>query len=372
MLKTNDKIAQLLHVSYVQNVDDKKPLICPLICSENLNNLAPDTRFLSGVQATGSLHIGNYFGAIAQFAKLSNKFNESIFFIADLHSLTSHHKNINIRENVLHTLAAYIASGIDVDKSILFAQSKVSQHAELMWILSCITPIGMLGRMTQFKAKQEQAGEMLGLLSYPVLMAADILLYNASHIPVGEDQIQHIELTRSIANKFNNAVASEIFCVPQAIMVRAGSKIMSLIDGTSKMSKSHESDYSRINLLDSNDVIVKKIRKAKTDNEPLHHDIQKMAQNGRHEAVNLLRIFSVATGLDLQEICMQYDGVMFKDFKNDLADAVIASISGVRDKMFNLLNNKDYLEIILQKGAEKAGIIAKENLSKIFALLRMS
>ena len=309
---------------------------------------------LSGVQPTGDLHLGNYLGAIKNFAKMQNE-NECLFCIVDLHAITIFQNPEELRNNTYEVTAAYLASGIDPKKSVIFNQSQVSGHAELAWVLNCVCRMGWLNRMTQFKEKSGKNSENVssGLFTYPTLMAADILLYKATHVPVGSDQKQHLELTRDIAQKFNNDYKStDFFPLPEPYIEKEISRVMSLRDGTSKMSKSDKSDYSRINLIDDKDTIIKKIKKSKTTDMPVPSSIETIGS--MPEVNNLFNIFSGVTSMSKNEIISKYEGQNFSNFKNDLSDALIEKIAPIGSEIKKLMNDKEYLNQVLQEGKEKA------------------
>ena len=309
---------------------------------------------LSGVQPTGDLHLGNYLGAIKNFSIMQNE-NDCLFCIVDLHAITVFQDPNQLRNNTYEVTAAYLASGIDPSKSIIFNQSQVSGHAELAWILNCICRMGWLNRMTQFKEKSGKNSENVssGLFTYPTLMAADILLYKATHVPVGSDQKQHLELTRDIAQKFNNDYKSlDFFPLPEPYIEKEISRVMSLRDGTSKMSKSDISDYSRINLKDDKDTIVKKIKKSKTADMPMPSSQEKVTE--MPEVNNLLNIFSGVTNFSKQDLISKYEGQNFSNFKNDLSDALIEKIAPIGDEINKLMKDKSYLNQIMREGTEKA------------------
>ena len=309
---------------------------------------------LSGVQPTGDLHLGNYLGAIKNFAKMQNE-NECLFCIVDLHAITVFQNPKVLRNNTYEVTAAYLASGIDPKKSVIFNQSQVSGHAELAWVLNCVCRMGWLNRMTQFKEKSGKNSENVssGLFTYPTLMAADILLYKATHVPVGSDQKQHLELTRDIAQKFNNDYKSlDFFPLPEPYIEKEISRVMSLRDGTSKMSKSDKSDYSRINLIDDKDTIIKKIKKSKTADTPVPSSIEII--NSMPEVNNLFNIFSGVTNMTKNEIIIKYEGQNFSNFKKDLSDALIEKIAPIGIEIKKLMNDKEYLNQVLQEGKEKA------------------
>jgi len=309
---------------------------------------------LSGVQPTGDLHLGNYLGAIKNFAMMQNE-NDCLFCVVDLHAITVFQDPKELRNNTYEVTAAYLASGIDPLKSIIFNQSQVTGHAELAWILNCICRMGWLNRMTQFKEKSGKNSENVssGLFTYPTLMAADILLYKATHVPVGSDQKQHLELTRDIAQKFNNDYKSpDFFPLPDPYIEKEISRIMSLRNGISKMSKSDVSDYSRINLKDDKDTIVKKIKKSKTADSPMPSSQAKVAE--MPEVNNLLNIFVGVTSFTKQELISKYEGQNFSNFKNDLSDALIEKIAPIGDEIKKLMKDKSYLNQVMQEGSDKA------------------
>ncbi len=319
----------------------------------------------SGVQPTGNLHLGNYLGALKSFVSLQKKM-DCLYCVVDLHAITTFQDPKELNSNILETTAGFLASGLDEKKSIIFNQSSVSGHAELAWILNCVCRVGWLNRMTQFKDKagKDKEKASVGLYIYPNLMAADILLYKATHVPVGEDQKQHLELSRDIAQKFNNDFkVDNFFPLPEPLIQKNISRIMSLRDGTKKMSKSEDSDYSRINLKDSADEIVKKIKKAKTDTDPITDNIKDYEI--RPEAFNLLSIYSDLSEQEIQKTITEFAGKNFSYFKNQLTEKVVETISPIGSNIAKLLNDKKHLEDVLKKGREKANIIAEENLKKI-------
>jgi tryptophanyl-tRNA synthetase len=309
---------------------------------------------LSGVQPTGDLHLGNYLGAIKNFAKMQNE-NDCLFCVVDLHAITIFQDPLELRNNTYEITAAYLACGIDPKKSTIFNQSQVPGHAELAWILNCICRVGWLNRMTQFKEKSGKNSENMssGLFTYPTLMAADILLYKATHVPVGSDQKQHLELTRDIAQKFNNDYKSEnFFPLPEPYIEKDISRVMSLRDGNSKMSKSDPSDYSRINLKDDQDTIVKKIKKSKTADSTI--PISEDQINKIPEVSNLFNIFVGVTGLTKSELLSKYAGQNFSNFKSDLSDALIEKVCPIGNEVTKLMQDKKYLKQIMYEGAMKA------------------
>jgi len=325
-------------------------------------------RILSGVQPTGNFHLGNYLGAVNNWVKLQNDY-ECLFCAVDLHALTTEYDSKKIADYTREVAAAYIASGVDPKRSIIFPQSAVSAHAELGWIFSCMTPLGWLNRMTQFKEKAGKNREKasLGLYSYPVLMAADILAYKATHVPVGEDQKQHLELCRDIAGVFNRSVKKDFFQLPEPLIQSQGARIMSLRNGTEKMSKSDPSEGARINLKDSNDIIEKKIKKAKTDADPFPDSME--AAQSRPEVVNLITIFSMMTEQDPQSVCREFSGGNFSPFKKSLSEAVIEKMAPIRDEFYRLMSDSLEIDRILKNGSEKAFTIAKKTMSEVFGFL---
>ena len=322
----------------------------------------------SGVQPTGNLHLGNYLGAIKNWVDLQNE-RECIFCIVDLHAITVAENRKKLKEHSMEVAAAYIASGINPEKSKIFTQSNVSQHSELAWILGCHTPIGWLNRMTQFKDKAGKNKEKapLGLYSYPVLMAADILLYKSNFVPVGEDQKQHLELSRDIAQGFNRFYESDFFPIPEPLILGVATRVMSLKDGKKKMSKSDPSDQSRINLTDDQDEIRRKIRKAKTDSLPFPENIEDL--KNRPEVNNLTNIFCSMSDQKIENIINIYSGKDFRQFKEDLSEVVINKISKISNEMKKLLSEKVFLESILQNGSLEAKQIAEKNLDEIKDLI---
>ena len=324
-------------------------------------------KIFSGVQPTGNLHLGNYLGAIKNFVDLNNdKDNKCIFCVVDLHAITVRQDPKELKNNILETVATFIASGIDPKKSIIFNQSRVAAHAEGAWILSCVARMGWLNRMTQFKEKagKDKEKASIGLYSYPVLMAADILLYDATHVPVGDDQKQHLELCRDIAQKFNNDFEVENFLqVPEPLIQKEFSRIMSLKDGSKKMSKSELSDLSRINLTDDKDQIINKIKKAKTDPLPMPQDIKELDE--RLEAKNLLGIYSSLTNSTLENSVKNFAGKNFSEFKEQLAEELVNKIEPISNEIKKLLGDKSYLDKILLDGVEKANLIASKKIERI-------
>ena len=324
-------------------------------------------KIFSGVQPTGNLHLGNYLGAIKNFVELNNdKNNKCIFCVVDLHAITINQNPKELRDNIYETVATFLASGIDPKKSIIFNQSRVSAHSEAAWILSCTARMGWLNRMTQFKEKagKDKEKASIGLYSYPVLMAADILLYDSTHVPVGDDQKQHLELCRDIAQKFNNDFnVNNFFIAPEPLIQKQFSRIMSLKDGTKKMSKSELSDLSRINLTDEGELIINKIKKAKTDPLPMPSSIEEL--NERPEAKNLIGIYSSLTELTIEKIIKEFSGKNFSEFKNNLSEVIVEKINPISKEIKRLLNDKKYLQEVLTEGCKKADEIASQKIKKI-------
>ena len=319
----------------------------------------------SGVQPTGNLHLGNYLGALKNFVSLQKEM-DCIYCVVDLHAITTFQKPDELRKSVLETVASFIATGLDPEKSIIFNQSAVSGHAELAWILNCVSRVGWLNRMTQFKDKAgtDKEKASVGLYIYPNLMAADILLYKATHVPVGADQKQHLELSRDIAQKFNNDFnCKDFFPLPEPLIPKNVSRVMSLRDGTKKMSKSEESDYSRINLKDSADEIRKKIKKAKSDSDQIPDNLKDLEK--KPEALNLINIYSEISKITLEKVLNEMSGKEYSYLKTKLADILIDELQPVGKEIQKLLGDRSHLEQILKKGREKANIIAEENLKII-------
>lgn len=321
-------------------------------------------RVFSGIQPTGNLHLGNYLGAIRNWVALQSS-SETLFCIVDLHALTTLPNPQDLRAWTHQTAATYIAAGINPAESFIFVQSAVPAHTELAWFFSCLTPLGWLNRMTQFKEKagkhKEQAN--LGLYAYPVLMAADILLYKATHVPVGEDQKQHLELARDIAGAFNRRYERDYFNLPEPLILKTAARIMSLKDGTMKMSKSDPSAYSRLLLTDDPEAISLKIRKAKTDSDPLG-DSPKALEN-RPEALNLLTIYSALTDQSLENACLHFEGKSFAVLKTELTELLISTLEPIQKNIAILLKEPAYLDKILKEGSNKASEIAHHNIAEI-------
>ena len=322
-------------------------------------------RVLSGIQPTGNLHLGNYLGAIRNWVRMQDEMDagsQCFFFLADMHSITVHEGREQRIRNVRDMAAALVAAGIDPDRSVLFNQARVPAHAELCWLLNGTARIGWLNRMTQFKDKvgKDREGASIGLFVYPVLQAADILVYNATHGPVGEDQKQHLELARDIATKFNTDFGVELFTLPDPIIPRESARIMSLRDGTAKMSKSDPSDMSRINLTDDDDAIMQKVRKAKTDPEPLPDNAGGLA--GRPEASNLLGIYATLSGTNVDAVCAEFAGRGFGAFKPALGELLVETLRPIRTRFLELRTDDAALDAILEKGAARAAAAADPTL----------
>tara|TARA_B100000767_G_scaffold137834_1_gene130419 strand:+ start:1226 stop:2227 length:1002 start_codon:yes stop_codon:yes gene_type:complete len=324
-------------------------------------------KIFSGVQPTGNLHLGNYLGAIKNFVKLNNNDeNDCVFCVVDLHAITIKQDPNELRNNIRETVATFVACGINPEKSIIFNQSTVPAHSEATWLLSCVARMGWLNRMTQFKEKagKDKEKASVGLYSYPILMAADILLYDTTHVPVGEDQKQHLELCRDIAQKFNNDYGVDDFLkVPEPLIQKEFSRIMSLKDGIKKMSKSELSDLSRINLTDDNDSIVNKIKKAKTDPLPLPSSVDELTK--RPEAKNLLGIYSSLTNSTLDKSVNEFEGKNFSEFKEKLSQVLVEKINPISQEIKKLINNKEFLDKILLDGHKKANYIASNKIKKM-------
>jgi tryptophanyl-tRNA synthetase len=319
----------------------------------------------SGVQPSGNLHLGNYLGALKNFVSLQKEM-ECIYCVVDLHAITVFQNPNELKNNILETTASFIATGLDPNKSVIFNQSSVSCHSELAWIFNCVSRIGWLNRMTQFKDKagSDKEKASVGLYIYPNLMAADILLYKATHVPVGADQKQHLELSRDIAQKFNKDFNCEgFFPLPEPLILKNISRVMSLRDGTKKMSKSEESDYSRINLRDSADDIIKKIKKAKSDSEAIPDNLKSLEK--KPEAFNLLNIYSEVSKVNLEKTLKEMSGKEYSFVKNKLAELLVNEICPVGKKINQLMNDETYLLEILKKGSEKARVRAEENLKNV-------
>ena len=328
-------------------------------------------KIFSGVQPTGNLHLGNYLGAIKNFVELNNdKNNECVFCVVDLHAITVKQDPKKLKDNIHETVATFIASGIDPKKSIIFNQSSVPAHSETAWILSCVARMGWLNRMTQFKEKagKDKEKASVGLYSYPILMASDILLYDSTHVPVGDDQKQHLELCRDIAQKFNNDFdVNDFFKIPDPLIQKQFSRIMSLKDGLKKMSKSEPSDLSRINLTDDKNQIINKIRKAKTDPMSMPTSVEELEK--RPEARNLIGIYSSLMEISFEKSIKDFSGKNFSEFKENLSQVLVDKIEPVSIEIKKLLNEKTYLDQILFDGYEKANAIASKKIKKIHEIV---
>ena len=319
----------------------------------------------SGVQPTGNLHLGNYLGALKNFVSLQNEM-KCIYCVVDLHAITVQQNPEELRNNVFETIAGFLATGLNPEKSIIFNQSSVSGHAELAWILNCVSRVGWLNRMTQFKDKAglDKEKASVGLYIYPNLMAADILLYRATHVPVGADQKQHLELSRDIAQKFNNDFnCKDFFPLPEPLIPKNVSRVMSLRNGTKKMSKSEESDYSRINLKDTADEINKKIKKAKSDSDQIPDNLNEL--KSKPEALNLINIYSEISKNTVEKVLKDMSGKEYSFLKTKLTELLVSELTPVGNEIKKLLKDKAHLEQILKKGKKKANIIAEENLKNI-------
>ncbi len=329
-------------------------------------------RVFSGVQPTGNLHLGNYLGAINNFVDLQNKF-ECIYCIVDLHAITNKQDPKELKANILETVASFIASGLDPEKNIIFNQASVSAHSELAWVFNCIARIGWMNRMTQFKEKAgaNKENASVGLMVYPNLMAADILIYKATHVPVGEDQKQHLELTRDIAKKFNNDFkCGEYFPIVEPLIPKEISRVMSLRDGKKKMSKSEDSDQSRINLKDDKDLIDQKIKKAKTDNDSIPSEINGL--KNRNEATNLISIYASINNVKIDKVLKEFGGKNFSTFKSKLSESIIEKICPIGKQIKKLMDDEKYLHKVLEKGSKKADILAKHNLKEIYDIIGLA
>ena len=328
-------------------------------------------RIFSGIQPSGGLTLGNYLGALKRFAEKQDEGIQTIYCLVDLHAITVWQDPAALRQQTREAAAGFMASGIDPARSILFNQSQVSAHAELGWILNCVARLGWMNRMTQFKDKAGKNAEQvsLGLYAYPSLMAADILLYHATHVPVGDDQKQHVELTRDIAAKFNHDYGVEFFPMPEPVIEGAATRVMSLRDGTKKMSKSDPSDASRINLTDDADTIAQKIRKAKTDAEPLPETLEGLKD--RPEARNLVNIYAALSGMTAEAVVGQFAGQGFGAFKPALADLAVAKLSPISLEMTRLMADPAEIDRILGEGADRAEAIARPILDRTLDITGM-
>ena len=327
-----------------------------------------EKRVFSGVQPTGTLHLGNYLGAIKNFVELQENYN-CIYCVVDQHAITVDQNPSELRSSILEVLASFIAAGVDYKNQIIFQQSSVPAHSQLAWVFNCVSRIGWLNRMTQFKDKAGKNREnvSVGLMVYPNLMAADILAYLATHVPVGDDQKQHLELSRDIAQKFNNDFGVEYFPQPEPLIYGNATRVMSLRDGTKKMSKSDPSEFSRILLTDEDDSISSKIKKAKSDSE-LIPDSSKDLQS-KPECMNLINILSACLNQSVDQTLQNYSGKEYSMLKKDLAENLVQIIGPIRDEIKNLLNNKDELDLILKDGTQKAANIANPIIEDVYKIV---
>ena len=325
-------------------------------------------RIFSGVQPTGTLHLGNYLGAIKNFVELQEKYN-CVYCVVDQHAITVDQNPQELRSNILEVLASFIAAGVDYQKQIIFQQSSVPAHSQLAWVFNCVSRIGWLNRMTQFKDKAGKNKEnvSVGLMVYPNLMAADILAYLATHVPVGDDQKQHLELSRDIAQKFNNDFGVDFFPQPEPLIYGSATRVMSLRDGNKKMSKSDPSDFSRILLTDDDETISAKIRKAKSDSELIPNT--KDALQNKPECLNLINILAATTNQSVEQVLGNYAGKEYSSLKKDLADCLVQVISPIRKEINNLLDNRDELNVILAEGTEKAAAIANPVIEEVYRIV---
>lgn len=321
-------------------------------------------RIFSGVQPTGNLHLGNYLGAVRNWVRLQNDY-ECVFSLVDMHAITLWQDPAELTAHTREVAAAMLAAGVDVKKNILFVQSQNPNHAELAWILNCVTRLGWLNRMTQFKDKagKNRENASVGLYAYPNLMSADILVYQATHVPVGEDQKQHLELARDTAQKFNNDFGVDFFPLPEPLILGAGTRIMSLRDGSKKMSKSDTSDYARINMTDDQDAIALKLRKAKTD--PLPIPATAAGLEGRPEAANLLGIWAALSDSNLDAALAQFGGSAFSDFKRDLTDLAVARLAPINAEMRRLLADPGTIDAVLREGGERARALSQPIMDRV-------
>jgi tryptophanyl-tRNA synthetase len=329
-------------------------------------------RVFSGIQPSGGLTLGNYLGAMKRFVDMQNEGSfETIYCMVDLHAITVWQDPAALRRNTRELAAGFIAAGVDPEKSILFNQSQVPEHAQLAWVLNCVARMGWMGRMTQWKDKagENAEGASLGLFAYPALMAADILIYHATHVPVGEDQKQHLELTRDVAAKFNHDYGVDFFPITEPVIEGAATRVMNLRDGTKKMSKSDPSDMTRINLTDDADTIAKKIKKAKTDPDPLPETLEGL--EGRPEARNLVNIWAALADTTPQAVVAANAGKMFGYFKQDLADVAVAKLSPISTEMARLMQDTTEIDRILHRGAERARAITAPILAKTYDIVGM-
>jgi len=334
-----------------------------------MSDAAFTPRVFSGIQPSGDLHLGNYLGALKRFAEAQDRGVQSLYCMVDLHAITVWQDPARLRHATRELTAGFIASGLDPEKSILFNQSQVPEHTQLAWIFNCVARMGWMKRMTQFKDKAGKNAEnaSLGLFGYPALMAADILVYHATHVPVGEDQKQHLELTRDIAAKFNHDYETEFFPMPEPVIEGAGTRVMSLRDGSRKMSKSDPSDMSRINMTDDADTISRKIRKAKTDPEPLPMDLDGL--EGRPEARNLVNIYAGLAGISAGDVMRDLGGRSFSEFKPMLADLAVGRMAPISEEMGRLMQDVGEIDAILDRGAQRAREIAAPILTRTYEIV---
>lgn len=321
-------------------------------------------RIFSGAQPSGNMHLGNYLGAFRNWARLQDEY-EALYCVVDMHAITVWQDPAELQNQIREAAAAYMASGVDPSRSILYNQSKVAGHAELAWVFNCVARLGWLNRMTQFKDKAGKNREKasVGLYIYPNLMAADILLYKATHVPVGADQKQHLELTRDIAQKFNNDFGIDLFPLTEPVIMGEGARVMSLRDGSKKMSKSEPSDMTRINLNDDADTLANKIRKARTDAEPLPGKADQLEE--RPEAANLIGIYAALMDISRDAVCAEFEGKGFGDFKKALTDVVVAKLAPITEEMARLQNDPAYIDSVLKDGAERASALAEPVLAEV-------
>jgi tryptophanyl-tRNA synthetase len=327
----------------------------------------------SGMQPTGNLHLGNYLGAMVRWIELQ-KTMDCIYCVVDMHAITIWQDPVDLKRQIREVTAAYLAAGLDPKKSIIFNQSQVAQHAELAWVFNCVARLGWMNRMTQFKDKagKDRENASLGLYAYPSLMAADILVYRATHVPVGEDQKQHVELTRDIAQKFNNDFAASIaengygdafFPITEPLIQGPATRVMSLRDGSKKMSKSDASDYSRINLTDDADTIAQKVRKAKTDPEPLPSEVEGL--KGRPEAENLVAIYAALMGTTPEDVLREHGGSQFSGFKAALVDVSVTKLAPIADEMRRLMADPGHIDAVLADGSARARVLAAQTMDAV-------
>ena len=325
-------------------------------------------RIFSGVQPTGDLHLGNYLGALRNWVRLQHDY-DCLYCVVDLHAVTVWQDPKVLSANTREVTAGLVAAGLDPAANIIFNQSQVAEHAELAWIFNCVARLGWLNRMTQFKEKagKNRENASVGLYAYPNLMAADILLYKATHVPVGEDQKQHLELARDIAAKFNNDYGTDLFPQPEPLILGAAARVMSLRDGAAKMSKSDSSENSRINMTDDADTMARKLRKAKTDPDALPSDVEGLA--GRPEAANLLGIYAALADRELADVVAEQGGRQFSQFKETLTELAVAVLAPIGDEMARLMADPDYLDGVLADGAARAEAIAGPILDEVFQVM---